>query len=109
MGCEREQCPAENAEPDDVKKNANNDHSDGSRDKDCKGRAFHHHHGAIQRIADLASVWNPLRSSCGREQAMQERATKPPLLGRPGAPPLPSFETKIWKSAFRLSLARRQA
>jgi hypothetical protein len=33
MGCEREQCPAEDAEPDDVEKNADDEHGDGSRDK----------------------------------------------------------------------------
>ena len=56
MGCEREQCPAEDAEPDDIKKNANDEHGDGPRDKGCKGRAFHHHHGAVLGIADPVRV-----------------------------------------------------
>src|SRR5258705_11395156 len=34
----------------------------GSRDKGCRGRAFHHHHGADLRIAEPTRVWNPLRS-----------------------------------------------
>ena len=63
MGCEREQCPAEDAEPGDIKKNANDEHGDGPRDKGCKGRAFHHHHGAVLGIADPVRVWNPLRSA----------------------------------------------
>jgi hypothetical protein len=64
MGCEREQCPAEDAEPDDVEKNADDEHGDGSRDKGCEGRAFHHHHGAALRIVDPVGVWNPLRRGC---------------------------------------------
>src|SRR5882672_10878377 len=64
MGCEREQCPAEDAEPDDVEKNADDEHGDGSRDKGCKDRAFHHHHGAALRIVDPVRVWNPLRRGC---------------------------------------------
>jgi len=63
MGCEREQCPAEDTEPDDIEKNADDDHGDGSHNKGCKGRAFHHHHhGAVLGIANPARVWNPLRS-----------------------------------------------
>jgi hypothetical protein len=64
MGCEREQGPAEDAEPDDVEKNADDEHGDGSRDKGCEGRAFHHHHGAELRIVDPVRVWNPLRRGC---------------------------------------------
>jgi hypothetical protein len=36
---EREQCPTEDTEPDNIEKNADDDHGDGSRDKGCKGRA----------------------------------------------------------------------
>src|ERR1700730_4943273 len=64
MGWEREQCPAEDAEPDDVEKNADDEHGDGSRDKGCKGRAFHRHHGAALRIVDPVRVWNPQWSGC---------------------------------------------
>jgi len=60
--CEREQRPTEGAEPNNIEKNADDNHGDGSRDKDCKGRAFHHHHGADPRIADPARFWNPLQS-----------------------------------------------
>src|SRR5450432_42284 len=63
MGCEREECPAEDAEPDDVEQNADDEHGDGSRDKGCEGRAFHHHHGAALRIVDPVRVWNPLLES----------------------------------------------
>jgi hypothetical protein len=56
---EREQCPTEDTESDNIEKNADDDHGDGSRDKGCKGRAFHHHHGAVEGIADPARVWNP--------------------------------------------------
>ena len=65
-------CPAENTEPDDVEKSANDEHGDGPRDKGCKGHAFHHRHGAVQEITDPACVWKPLRSSFRHEQAMHE-------------------------------------
>jgi hypothetical protein len=55
-----------------LRKNVDDEHGDGSRDKDCKGRAFHHHHGAVQGITDPVRVWNPLRSSFRQEQAMRE-------------------------------------
>jgi hypothetical protein len=74
LDCEREQCPTEDTEPNDIEKNADDDHGDGSRDKGCKGRAFHHHHGAVQGLTDPAHVWNPLRSSFTQEQAAQENS-----------------------------------
>jgi hypothetical protein len=46
-GCEREQCPADDAKPDDIEENAYDKHGDGSGDNGCQGHAFHHHHGAI--------------------------------------------------------------
>jgi hypothetical protein len=42
---------------------ADDDHGDGSRDKGCRGRAFHHHHGAVVGIADPARFWNPFSES----------------------------------------------
>src|ERR1700722_10635597 len=78
MGCEREQCPAEDAEPDDVEKNADDEHGDGSRDKGCEGRAFHHHHGAALRIVDPVGVWNPLRRGCFCRSALPGRETRGP-------------------------------
>lgn len=51
MDSKREQCPTEDTESDDVEKNADNEHGDGSRDRGCSGRAFHHHHGAIPRVS----------------------------------------------------------
>jgi hypothetical protein len=44
--------PNRRHEPDNIEKNADDDHGDGSRDKGCKGSALHHHHGAVQGIAD---------------------------------------------------------
>jgi hypothetical protein len=52
----------EGAKSDDIEKNADDNHGDGSRDKGCEGRAFHHHHGAVLGIADPVRVWNPLGS-----------------------------------------------
>lgn len=43
---QREQCPTAGSEPGNVEKNADDDYGGGSRDKCCKGYAFHHHHGA---------------------------------------------------------------
>src|SRR5450432_2550229 len=51
MDSKREQCPTYDTESDDVEKNTDNDHGDGSRDRGCRGRAFHHHHGAIARVS----------------------------------------------------------
>jgi hypothetical protein len=45
-----------------VEKNADDEHGDGSRDKGCIDRTFHHHHGAALGIADPVRAWNPLRS-----------------------------------------------
>jgi hypothetical protein len=72
VDCESEQCPTEDTEPDNIEKNVDDDYGDGSRDKGCKGRAFHDHHGAVQGITDRARVWNPLRSSFRQEQIMRE-------------------------------------
>jgi len=105
---EREQCPTEDTEPDNIEKNADDDHGDGSRDKGCKGRAFHHHHhGAGQGIADAARVWNPLRSSFRQQQAMRESSPAPlrwiPTLdGGADVSPLPAFETAIRKAGFSM-------
>jgi hypothetical protein len=64
VGCERKQCPTEDAEPSYVEKNADDEHDGGSRDKNRKDRAFHHHHhhhGAILGIADPVRILNPVR------------------------------------------------
>ena len=34
---QREQCPADDAQSDNIEKDANDDHGDGSRDNSCKG------------------------------------------------------------------------
>ena len=57
--CEREQQPAEEADAENARNDADDDHSGDLRDNGSNGRAFHHHHGAIPGIADPIHVWNP--------------------------------------------------
>lgn len=49
---EREQHPAEEAEANDVEKDADDKHGGGSRDNRFRDCAFHHHHGATGMIAE---------------------------------------------------------
>ena len=49
---EREQQPAEEADAEDAQNDADDDHGGYLRDKGSNGRAFHHHHGASQSIAE---------------------------------------------------------
>ena len=44
---EREDQPAEQADPEHAEDESDDKHGGSLRDKRCDGRAFHHHHGAV--------------------------------------------------------------
>ena len=48
---EREDQPAEQADPRKGENESEGKHGGGSRDKACDGRAFHHHRGALRSLA----------------------------------------------------------
>ena len=45
---EREDQPAEQADPEHAEDKSDDKHGGSLRDKRCDGRAFHHHHGALE-------------------------------------------------------------
>ena len=49
---EREQQPAQEANAENAENKSDDDHGGGLRDKGSNGRAFHHHHGALQSVAE---------------------------------------------------------
>ncbi len=83
MDCKREQRPTEDTEPDDIEKNAYDEHGDGSRDK-VSGVAPSTTTTALSlRLADPAGVWNPWQS-CWR--AKLQAGASVVLVPTPGSP-----------------------
>ena len=49
--------PAEQADPEHAEDESDDKHGGSLRDKRCDGRAFHHHRGAMQSIANRERRW----------------------------------------------------
>ena len=100
VNSKRENQPAKQADPEHAEDESDDKHGGSLRDKGCDGRAFHHHHGAVQSIAKgspscESDAAEPGCLSWGRRRVTRRprrisrpeyRASSPCRRGCPGCP-----------------------